>query len=286
MIKDKMLRLGKTICDDMHSAASSDILAGPEGTYATDSTVTAPLERWSAALALRLIMCDSLALRVKGASDLRELVEQVRTRCSHFLAFFGMSSLARVCGFQVTESTSELPATTRRGLGGGFVWSSQYATQVYAPPVIRWFDPRKLSAFFRDHGVLDVLLGVPATSSDSQPVPPVHLQTLSRVPVILKFLTQVRLRIQVMRGCLCFSNQTLMPTALQHGGEPPAPGNPFIDTVASGTSASEPLESSLSTSSRGYVGCVSERHIDALFSLLVDQVCKMTLQRVLSPIEC
>ena len=64
----------------------------------------------------------------------------------------------------------------------------------------------------------------------------------------------------------------------QHGGEPPPPGNPF-DEAAPATSesgADEPRSDSTtaaaSTGFEGYVGCVNERHIDALFGLLVDQV--------------
>ena len=75
-----MLLLGNTLCGVTHAAASVDILAGPLGTCSTDATVAAPLERWSVSLAVRLIQCDSLALRVKGASDIRELVEEVRRR--------------------------------------------------------------------------------------------------------------------------------------------------------------------------------------------------------------
>jgi hypothetical protein len=76
LIRTNLMRLGKTLCYDMHSTVSADILAGPEGGGGSDTTVSAAFERWSAQVAVRLIRCDSLALRVKGASDLRELVDQ------------------------------------------------------------------------------------------------------------------------------------------------------------------------------------------------------------------
>ena len=52
-----------------------------------------------------------------------------------------------------------------------------------------WFDSVKLAVFLREHRVLDILLGVPP--SNGAVALPVHFQTLTRVPVILKYLAQV-----------------------------------------------------------------------------------------------
>lgn len=79
LIKDKLSKLGNALCGDMHVGSAQAILAGPEGIHPKDTTVSAALERWNAALAVRLVLCDSLALRVKGASDIRELVDEVCT---------------------------------------------------------------------------------------------------------------------------------------------------------------------------------------------------------------
>lgn len=96
----------------------------------------------------------------------------------------------------MTDAASGL----RRG-GGGFNWSAPltlYGTQVFSAPAAQWFSTPKLAAFLRDHAVLDVLLGVPPVGG-AKPPPPVHVQTLTRLPLILKFLAQVR-RLAVERG--------------------------------------------------------------------------------------
>lgn len=151
---------------------------------------------------------------------------------------------------QVTEAA----AGTRRPTGA-YNWSSSslslYGTQIFSGPTLHWYDTVTLSSFLRDSCVLDALLGVPTAISGAKTVPPVHVQTLSRVPSILRFLAQVNLT--CIQQLLQESLNVVMPV-LQHGGQPA--GNPFAE----------------STVVPGYAGCVAERHVDALFSLVVNQV--------------
>jgi hypothetical protein len=86
-IKIQCTRLGKVLTVESYPEDAAAILAGPDAAPASDDpsqpahhdqTYLAAIERWSAALALRLLRLDSLALRVKGVTDLRDLVEQVR----------------------------------------------------------------------------------------------------------------------------------------------------------------------------------------------------------------
>lgn len=110
-----------------------------------------------------------------------------------------MSLISR--GLQVSDAA----AGTRRATGG-YNWSSPlslYGTQVFSAPVSHWYTVPSLAAFLRDSRVLEALLGIPAVpppadastqagAAAARPTPPVHVQTLTRVPTILKFLAQVR----------------------------------------------------------------------------------------------
>ena len=100
-------------------------------------------------------------------------------------------------GLQVSDAA----AGTRRA-AGGYNWSSPlslYGTQVFSAPVSHYYTVPSLAAFLRDSHVLEALLGLPvqpspaaAAAAAARPTPPVHVQTLTRVPTILKFLAQVR----------------------------------------------------------------------------------------------
>jgi len=155
-VKNAMLRLGNELCRG-HVDATADILAGPEGVCKDDTNIQCAFERWSLALALRILRTDSLSLRVKGVGDIRDMVEAVD-------------------GSAAARARSTAAAAWRTNI---------YAYNQPAAPVAHWFNADKMLQWLVDNRVVDLVLGLRV---DSGPLCPVHGQTLSRLPPILDFL--------------------------------------------------------------------------------------------------